>query len=279
MSISQQLKAIVALLEDTDGVVSESVDSYLREHFDEVAAQLPDIAYARNQDGGWALLVGKMRSLNSELTLKELEQVVKADGENYIYEWFLMNKLILFPADYSSMYATLLTMSYKVESQISPGALPAHKVDAINRVFFEEFSMTALRDEDIPLEALLPVSVLETRHGISLVIDMLYVFLADLLDYPVKVFVSDMGFIPVWVDDDGSPLFFINLGEKGKMISISDILDGDDDVSNLYFDDVSSLLDIYAAVLSDICRIGLPSAAQSALIRSGAEKGSRQMKA
>lgn len=255
MSISQQLKAIVALLEDTDGVVSESVDSYLREHFDEVAAQLPDIAYARNQDGGWALLVGKMRSLNSELTLKELEQVVKADGENYIYEWFLMNKLILFPADYSSMYATLLTMSYKVESQISPGALPAHKVDAINRVFFEEFSMTALRDEDIPLEALLPVSVLETRHGISLVIDMLYVFLADLLDYPVKVFVSDMGFIPVWVDDDGSPLFFINLGEKGRMISISDVLDGDDDVSNLYFDDVSSLLDIYAAVLSDIFSI------------------------
>lgn len=255
MSISQQLKAIVALLEDTDGVVSESVDSYLREHFDEVSAQLPDIAYARNQDGGWALLVGKMRSLNSELTLKELEQVVKTDGENYIYEWFLMNKLILFPADYSSMYATLLTMSYKVESQISPGALPAHKVDAINRVFFEEFSMTALRDEDIPLEALLPVSVLETRHGISLVIDMLYVFLADLLDYPVKVFVSDMGFIPVWVDDDGSPLFFINLGEKGKMISISDILDGDDDVSNLYFDDVSSLLDIYAAVLSDIFSI------------------------
>lgn len=255
MSISQQLKAIVALLEDTDGVVSESVDSYLREHFDEVAAQLPDIAYARNQDGGWALLVGKMRSLNSELTLKELEQVVKADGENYIYEWFLMNKLILFPADYSSMYATLLTMSYKVESQISPGALPAHKVDAINRVFFEEFSMTALRDEDIPLEALLPVSVLETRHGISLVIDMLYVFLADLLDYPVKVFVSDLGFIPVWVDDDGSPLFFINLGEKGKMISISDVLDGDDDVSNLYFDDVSSLLDIYAAVLSDIFSI------------------------
>lgn len=255
MSISQQLKAIVALLEDTDGVVSESVDSYLREHFDEVAAQLPDIAYARNQDGGWALLVGKMRSLNSELTLKELEQVVKADGENYIYEWFLMNRLILFPADYSSMYATLLTMSYKVESQISPGALPAHKVDAINRVFFEEFSMTALRDEDIPLEALLPVSVLETRHGISLVIDMLYVFLADLLDYPVKVFVSDMGFIPVWVDDDGSPLFFINLGEKGRMISISDVLDGDDDVSNLYFDDVSSLLDIYAAVLSDIFSI------------------------
>lgn len=255
MSISQQLKAIVALLEDTDGVVSESVDSYLREHFDEVAAQLPDIAYARNQDGGWVLLVGKMRSLNSELTLKELEQVVKADGENYIYEWFLMNKLILFPADYSSMYATLLTMSYKVESQISPGALPAHKVDAINRVFFEEFSMTALRDEDIPLEALLPVSVLETRHGISLVIDMLYVFLADLLDYPVKVFVSDLGFIPVWVDDDGSPLFFINLGEKGRMISISDILDGDDDVSNLYFDDVSSLLDIYAAVLSDIFSI------------------------
>lgn len=255
MSISQQLKAIVALLEDTDGVVSESVDSYLREHFDEVAAQLPDIAYARNQDGGWALLVGKMRSLNSELTLKELEQVVKADGENYIYEWFLMNKLILFPADYSSMYATLLTMSYKVESQISPGALPAHKVDAINRVFFEEFSMTALRDEDIPLEALLPVSVLETRHGISLVIDMLYVFLADLLDYPVKVFVSDLGFIPVWVDDDGSPLFFINLGEKGRMISISDVLDGDDDVSNLYFDDVSSLLDIYATVLSDIFSI------------------------
>lgn len=255
MSISQQLKAIVALLEDTDGVVSESVDSYLREHFDEVSAQLPDIAYARNQDGGWALLVGKMRSLNSELTLKELEQVVKTDGENYIYEWFLMNKLILFPADYSSMYATLLTMSYKVESQISPGALPAHKVDAINRVFFEEFSMTALRDEDIPLEALLPVSVLETRHGISLVIDMLYVFLADLLDYPVKVFVSDMGFIPVWVDDDGSPLFFINLGEKGRMISISDVLDGDDDVSNLYFDDVSSLLDIYAAVLSDIFSI------------------------
>lgn len=255
MSISQQLKAIVALLEDTDGVVSESVDSYLREHFDEVSAQLPDIAYARNQDGGWALLVGKMRSLNSELTLKELEQVVKTDGENYIYEWFLMNKLILFPADYSSMYATLLTMSYKVESQISPGALPAHKVDAINRVFFEEFSMTALRDEDIPLEALLPVSVLETRHGISLVIDMLYVFLADLLDYPLKVFVSDMGFIPVWVDDDGSPLFFINLGEKGRMISISDVLDGDDDVSNLYFDDVSSLLDIYAAVLSDIFSI------------------------
>ena len=255
MSISQQLKAIVALLEDTDGVVSESVDSYLREHFDEVSAQLPDIAYARNQDGGWALLVGKMRSLNSELTLKELEQVVKTDGENYIYEWFLMNKLILFPADYSSMYATLLTMSYKVESQISPGALPAHKVDAINRVFFEEFSMTALRDEDIPLEVLLPVSVLETRHGISLVIDMLYVFLADLLDYPLKVFVSDMGFIPVWVDDDGSPLFFINLGEKGRMISISDVLDGDDDVSNLYFDDVSSLLDIYAAVLSDIFSI------------------------
>lgn len=255
MSISQQLKAIVALLEDTDGVVSESVDSYLREHFDEVSAQLPDIAYARNQDGGWALLVGKMRSLNSELTLKELEQVVKTDGENYIYEWFLMNKLILFPADYSSMYATLLTMSYKVESQISPGALPAHKVDAINRVFFEEFSMTALRDEDIPLEALLPVSVLETRHGISLVIDMLYVFLADLLDYPLKVFVSDMGFIPVWVDDDGSPLFFINLGEKGRMISISDVLEGDDDVSNLYFDDVSSLLDIYAAVLSDIFSI------------------------
>ena len=255
MSISQQLKAIVALLEDTDGVVSESVDSYIREHFDEVSAQLPDIAYARNQDGGWALLVGKMRSLNSELTLKELEQVVKTDGENYIYEWFLMNKLILFPADYSSMYATLLTMSYKVESQISPGALPAHKVDAINRVFFEEFSMTALRDEDIPLEALLPVSVLETRHGISLVIDMLYVFLADLLDYPLKVFVSDMGFIPVWVDDDGSPLFFINLGEKGRMISISDVLDGDDDVSNLYFDDVSSLLDIYAAVLSDIFSI------------------------
>lgn len=255
MSISQQLKAIVALLEDTDVVVSESVDSYLREHFDEVSAQLPDIAYARNQDGGWALFVGKMRSLNSELTLKELEQVVKTDGENYIYEWFLMNKLILFPADYSSMYATLLTMSYKVESQISPGALPAHKVDAINRVFFEEFSMTALRDEDIPLEALLPVSVLETRHGISLVIDMLYVFLADLLDYPLKVFVSDMGFIPVWVDDDGSPLFFINLGEKGRMISISDVLDGDDDVSNLYFDDVSSLLDIYAAVLSDIFSI------------------------
>ena len=36
MSVSQQLKAIVALLEDTDGVVSESVDSYLREHFENI---------------------------------------------------------------------------------------------------------------------------------------------------------------------------------------------------------------------------------------------------
>lgn len=252
ISVTPELKAVISLLEDTDPVVKESVDTYIKEHFAEIEYLLPDILdewhFSRKES---ALLFDKMVAVNAELTMAELEKAVKEVPEDYIYEWFLLNKMILISADFTVMSASLISMANVLEQGITASDSPWKKAEVFNSAFFGKLGLVQLKSESIPLSALLPSEVTDTREGIPLVIDMLYVFLADMLGFPFRIYIQDGKFMPVWTSPDGYPLFFVDLDEEGRLLSPYDAT-GEREPGRVVTEDPSSLLAIYAAVLSDI---------------------------
>ena len=251
MSLSAELKAIVTLLEDTDPVVEGCVDSYLMANFSEIEDNMPEILMEIRSLSGARALFEKMSELNVEITLEKLDKAVREYEEDYVYEWFLVNRLVLFSANYDAMYSAMLVLAAKAEKSIPQGAIPEQKITAFNRVFFEESGFEAMTDKDIPFEALLPSEVLVSRKGIPLVLDMIYVFLADMLGFPLKIYVKDDGFIAAWTDLEGEPVFFIDMGRKGKIMSVAEVAGGTSG-EDICLEDISVLNDIYAVVMSDI---------------------------
>ena len=160
ISVTPELKAVISLLEDTDPVVKESVDTYIKEHFAEIEYLLPDILdewhFSRKES---ALLFDKMVAVNAELTMAELEKAVKEVPEDYIYEWFLLNKMILISADFTVMSASLISMANVLEQGITASDSPWKKAEVFNSAFFGKLGLVQLKSENIPLSALLPSEV------------------------------------------------------------------------------------------------------------------------
>ena len=241
----------MTLLEDTDPIVVKSIDSYIRSNYGEVSGQLRVLLDEQCDSDATTRLLDKYFELSEEMTLDELSRVVREDDEDYVYEWFLVGRLVSYSADYDAMYAAMLSLAGRVENKTPSGATPAQKIAVMNRIFFKEDGFVPMEGEDIPLWALLPFEVLESKKGIPLVIEMIYVFVADMLGYPLGMYVRDGGLFPVWEDIDGNPMFFIDLEHEGKMLMQSDVVATGEE-REVFIEDLSVLLEIYAVIMSDV---------------------------
>lgn len=247
--ISPTVRALAALIEDRDPVVRECVDAYLLEHFQEIEHQLLDILDSQVARGKAGALLEKFMYVNGEITLNELRRCVSKKDQDCVYEWFLLNKMILPTVSFNNLMMPMFSIVDTVDRKVLKDMSPRLKLETLSGIFFGDLKMEVFDGKDIPLSALLPSDVVESKSGIRLVVDMLYVFLADLLGFPMKVLITDTEFFPVWTDNKGDALLYVNLSEGGRVIDAGEFVSPSGRSS---LDSIRSLLDIYVSLMSDI---------------------------
>lgn len=267
--VSSKTKALLALLEDSDTVVRKEVDRYLKDNYKDLEEELFSLFDRETSPVKAGVIFDVIFRYNAEAVLADLSAHVRQGGDDYLYEWFLVNKLVFPSADYGTFSADVLALSGKIERAVGGKSGPTARTEAMNRVFYDELAFVPMTDENVPLGALLPSEVVVSNEGIPLVIDMLYVMLAWLQGFPVGVYLKDDGFCPCWCAEDGSPLFFMSLSEKGKIIPADEFPDADRPADAASIQSPAALLDIYVAVLSDIFRISGEKEKSELLLRAG----------
>lgn len=267
--VSSKTKALLALLEDSDTVVRKEVDRYLKDNYKDLEEELFSLFDRETSPVKAGVIFDVIFRYNAEAVLADLSAHVRQGGDDYLYEWFLVNKLVFPSADYGTFSADVLALSGKIERAVGGKSGPTARTEAMNRVFYDELAFVPMTDENVPLGALLPSEVVVSNEGIPLVIDMLYVMLAWMQGFPVGVYLKDDGFCPCWCAEDGSPLFFMSLSEKGKIIPADEFPDADRPADAASIQSPAALLDIYVAVLSDIFRISGEKEKSELLLRAG----------
>lgn len=267
--VSSKTKALLALLEDSDTVVRKEVDRYLKDNYKDLEEELFSLFDRETSPVKAGVIFDVIFRYNAEAVLADLSAHVLQGGDDYLYEWFLVNKLVFPSADYGTFSADVLALSGKIERAVGGKSGPTARTEAMNRVFYDELAFVPMTDENVPLGALLPSEVVVSNEGIPLVIDMLYVMLAWMQGFPVGVYLKDDGFCPCWCAEDGSPLFFMSLSEKGKIIPADEFPDADRPADAASIQSPAALLDIYVAVLSDIFRISGEKEKSELLLRAG----------
>lgn len=267
--VSSRTKALLSLLQDNDTVVRKEVDRYLKDNYKDLEEELYSLFDRETSTVRAGVIFDVIFRYNAETVLSDLAAHVGQDGDDYLYEWFLVNKLMFPSADYGAFSADVLVVSGKIGRAVEGRSGPRAKTEAMNRVFYDEIAFVPMTDENVPLGALLPSEVIVAKEGIPLVIDMFYVMLAWLQGFPVGVYLKDDGFCPCWCGEDGSPLFFISLSEGGRIIPSDEFPDAGRPADPASIQSPAALLDIYVAVLSDIFRISGEKDKSDLLLRAG----------
>lgn len=249
MRISPEIRAIVNLFDDDDPVVKDAIDRYLSVHFPQIEDELLSVLAGEMSHDRFNKVFGVIFRHNAEHILTQLSKSIE-DGDCDCFRlWFMICKIIIPTSVYEVSLAAMLTLQGRISSSLKADMTPQQKVEVLNKVFFDDLNIKQLTTENVPLAALLPSEVLYCGQGVPLVIDMLYVFLAEMSGFPVGVLLSDEGFAPCW-NEHGRAAFVMKMESKGEIIPPDEV-----SVTDTNVHDTIVLLDIYAGMMSDIFRI------------------------
>lgn len=174
-SLNQAIQGIIAIVNKQPNQQAPTLSEIELRVIDHLAKRLPN----RKLKGHW------MTSEQEVLNLPT-EEIDLARGL-LLSQWNGEKDMLIKIRSYE---AALDLMALQILCRLSPSALPAEKIRAINTFVFEEmgyrFPPHSVYAKDIDLYTFLP-SVLDSRRGVCLGVSILYICLAQRLDLPLEM--------------------------------------------------------------------------------------------
>ncbi len=204
---SEELDALIQLLDDDDNVVRRCVDERLRSFGPQVVGVLLE-----------AGAVEKAESLNTEFRLEDLKRLLsKSGGSVSLFEGAY---IICSIADCTLKRGELEQWFFKCVSEYqgeaSDDRTAFENTGVFNHIFFERLGFTLYDMGLSNPEYALVGKALESRRCNPLTMVYIYIMVAQACGLPLMPMLFPGGVVPVYMEN-GKELFYINVFHKGEI--------------------------------------------------------------
>lgn len=223
-NISDELKFIVELMDDPDQAVCRSIDRRISEIGPECIGELQKILRQEKEKGRIRILNGNIFRYNSEFCLKELESLKRRGGMSLCEVACVIATLTAPGLTHEEFYSTMTPLISEVMLEVSEQKTAMENVNLLNHIFYHRFNFSPCDPFMSVEENALLWNVIQSRKGNPIAVSVIYFILAEACGVPIRPFCFPGGFVPVY-QENGKPLFFINIFQHGEILMANQISD------------------------------------------------------
>ncbi|MFA5714036.1 MAG: transglutaminase family protein [Bacteroidales bacterium] len=214
MTIDNELKSLIILMEDPDPVVKNAVVRRMVERGEEsIQVAERELSYRSRESSQYVESV--LNEVKWEFTYKRLEELFKAPQPKLDESLFWITKLVDPLVDYTIFSNGLEKLVEEVVGELTDQKSAVEKVNIYNYLFFKKFKF---HHNDIGIEnieyALIDRSLL-SRGGNPVMITIIYLLIAQKSGIPLYPLCFLGGFVPVYLNPKGEILFYLNIFREG----------------------------------------------------------------
>ncbi|MFA7180101.1 MAG: transglutaminase family protein, partial [Bacteroidales bacterium] len=157
-------------------------------------------------------------------------------------------------------FQSIEELSDEISMEISEEKTPVENVEIFNYLFFKRIGFKHLDTRMQDSEKALMDRVLLSRGGNPVTVTLVYFLLAGAVGLPIYPLCFPGGFVPVYLDNDGKILFYLNIFKKGAIFVEDTLRQFFEDIGMVYSPDSlrveqeRALLSIYAELLAFVFR-------------------------
>lgn len=258
MKLDSELISLASLIDDPDLVVRNAVRERLIERGEDSIEQIERffIPQLLKQDRDKYILY--LEEIKAEIAIERLLVLLKDPQPILSKALFLITKIADSSAEESIYLTVLESLRNEIELEISEDKTPIENVEIFNFIFFRRFGFKHSEAQLIKTEGALIDRVLLSRVGNPVTVTLSYFLMAGAVGLPIYPLSFPGGFVPVYLDNSGKILFYLNVFKQGAIFLEDTLKQFFEDIKISYnpellrVDQERDLLAIYAEFLSFI---------------------------
>ena len=256
MRPDSELLSLFYLMEDPDPVIRDAVRERLVERGEDAVEQierfvLPQMEEERKEK--YFLLLDEIRA---DIAIDQLSFLLKDPQPKLDKALYLITRVADTSAVEIIYFSTLENLMDEISLEISEDKTPVENIGIFNFLFFKRFGFRHTDTKMQRPEAALLDRVLLSRGGNPVTVTLAFFLLAGLTGLPVYPLCFPGGFVPVYLDQQGNILFYLNIFKQGTIFAEDTLKQFFEEIGmaynpeNLRIEEERALLSIYAELLS-----------------------------
>jgi len=253
MKLDSELLSITVLMDDSDNSVREAVIERLIARGEEALSVLEQfVAENQRNISAYQQLITEVKE---RIAFNKFLNYLNSKDHSLIDGLVLLTKCVDLQWDESNFLFLVSEMSDDIIKEFSDDNTDFEKLNIFNYCFFKRFgfniSLTDTSEEWREID-----KVLEKRDGSSITVSIIYFLLARSVGVEIHPLCFSGGLIPVFTDEKGKLLFYLNLFKGGELLvtkNFDDILRDrgiDFNFNFVKIEEDMALVTIYAELLN-----------------------------
>lgn len=258
MKLDSELISLTSLLDDSDTVVKDAVMKRLVERGEEAVEKIerlfiPDLPIEDREKH-----IQILDDVKANIAISRLAALLKEPQPMLSKALFLITKVADTFTDETIYNSSLESLTSEVTLEISGEKTPVENVEIFNFLFFKRLGFKHNNSKLTEESSALIDRVLLSRAGNPVTVTLLYFLLASSVGLPIYPLGFPGGFVPVYLDNNGNILFYLNIFKQGSIFLENTLKQFFDEMGMPYkpallkVEQERALLKIYAEFLSFI---------------------------
>ncbi len=217
MKTDVELSSLIALYDDPDPVVRGAVIGRMLQRGEEILEPLMNLLYQSENSQKREFYTEIVNFLKQEIAMDDFSKYLTSPDPILIEGLFLASRVINYEIDRAGFEATVDEISEELRFELSDDKTAIENIEIFNYIFFRRLgfkhSDPMIEDEKYALIN----SVLVLKEGNPIAISLLYFMLCRKTGLPVYPLCFPGGFVPVYVDNYGKIIFYLNIFKSGAI--------------------------------------------------------------
>ncbi|MDP3452673.1 MAG: transglutaminase family protein [Bacteroidales bacterium] len=229
-----ELISLISLMDDPDFVIRNAVRDRLVERGEEALEQIErycihDFPVAKRES-----YLDFIDDVKRDIAFEKLSSLLESPQPLLERGLFLVTKIADTSCEETIYYSTIENLAEDISLEIAGEKTPVERVKIFNYLFFRRFRFHHADAKIESLEGALADRVLLSRGGNPVTISLLYFLLSRSAGLPVYPLCFTGGFVPVYLDNDGKILFYLNIFKQGSIFLEETLVQFFDDIGMKY---------------------------------------------
>ena len=218
-----ELKALISLLDDPDNEIFNHVEQQLITCGPEAVPLLEESWEASFDPLSQTRIENIIHRIQFDQIQNDLQLWALQNQEDLLEGLLIINRYQYPNLDEDAIHFQLADLRRNAWFQLMYEMSPVEKIKLLNSVIFREFGLSGNTNNYHDPQNSFISKVLETKKGNPISLACIYSIVAQKLDIPIYGVNLPKHFIVAYMEDDNTPLLYINVFNRGQIMQHDDI--------------------------------------------------------
>lgn len=218
-----ELKALISLLDDPDNEIFNHVEQQLITCGPEAVPLLEESWEASFDPLSQTRIENIIHRIQFDQIQNDLQLWALQNQEDLLEGLLIINRYQYPNLDEDAIHFQLADLRRNAWFQLMYEMSPVEKIKLLNSVIFREFGLSGNTNNYHDPQNSFISKVLETKKGNPISLACIYSIVAQKLDIPIYGVNLPKHFIVAYMEDDNTPLLYINVFNRGQIMKHDDI--------------------------------------------------------